>query len=77
MLGTESHTAIQGYSELFKVIISVPNRRWGSTGDPPVPFGDSPDGTEATPQVNRNASFAKTPADSVRRTSWRSGARDM
>jgi len=31
----------------------------GSTGDPPVPFGDSPDGTEATPQVNRNASFAK------------------
>jgi len=34
----------------------------GSTGDPPVPFGDSPHGTEATPRSNRKGPFAKRPA---------------
>jgi len=34
------HGAIRGYSGLFEVKISVPNRRRGSTGDSPVPSGD-------------------------------------
>jgi len=37
-------------------------RAAGSTGDSPVPSGDSPDGTEATPQVYRAGPFAKRPA---------------
>ena len=30
----------------------------GSTGDPPVPSGDSPDGTGATVRGNKNGRFA-------------------
>ena len=34
----------------------------GSTGDPPVPSGDSPDGTGATVRANRHGVFATLPA---------------
>src|SRR5438552_452002 len=34
----------------------------GSTGDPPVPSGDSPDGTKRTVRANRHGFFATLPA---------------
>ena len=34
----------------------------GSTGDPPVPSGDSPDGTAATVRANGHGLFATLPA---------------
>src|SRR5436309_12532116 len=34
----------------------------GSTGDPPVPSGDSPDGTAATVRANGHRLFATLPA---------------
>jgi len=38
------------------------NSTWGSTGDPPVPPGDSPDGMSSTPGVNNDGLSERRPS---------------